>query len=243
MPFAGFLIFLLIFCGALLWVMYRVLGRHASQATDRLVVLTNEYEKKKEDLKKQAQENELKANKLLAEAQVEAERLKKQALDDAEQNREGLIKQAREEAERIVKDGVKAREAFRQELAAEMITKAVSTASRMVVEVLSPEARRKIHDLWVEELLDKGLASLDRFETKEKIEFVEIVTAFPLDLEQKNRIAEAVQKKLNEELPIRETIQENLVAGLSMILGHLVLEGTLSHKLKEAAHHAEHARP
>lgn len=243
MPFAGLLIFLLLFCGALIWVMYRVLGSQANQATERLMGLSSDYEKRMAELKKLAQDNELKASKLVSDAQLEAERVKKQAVDDAEQNREKLLSQARIEAERIVKDAVKAREAFRQELAAEMQKKTIVLASRLVLEVLPVQARMKVHEYWLEELLEKGLAALDSFESHEKIETVEVLTAFALDDGQRKKIIEGISRRLGASIPLSEKVSEDLVAGLRITLGHLVLEGTLDLKLKEAVQHAEHLRP
>ena len=52
MTFVGMLVFLMLFCGGLMYGMYRVLGKQATQAADRFSTMSEDFEKKKAELKK-----------------------------------------------------------------------------------------------------------------------------------------------------------------------------------------------
>ena len=110
MPLAGMLVFLILFCGGLIYGIYRILGRQAAQAADRFADLSEEIEKKKADVRKIIQEAELNAEKIISAAQQECEKQKSQVLEESQQTRLAAVKEARAEAERIVSDAVKARE-------------------------------------------------------------------------------------------------------------------------------------
>ena len=47
MPFLGMILFLVVFCGGLLFVMYRILGKQATQATDRFTQMSEDFDLKK----------------------------------------------------------------------------------------------------------------------------------------------------------------------------------------------------
>ncbi len=242
MPFIGMLILLVIFCGGLIYVMYRVLGTQATQASDRFSALSEEFEKKKAELKKLTQETELKAEQMIVAAQQECEKLKTQTAEEIQTSRLKSIQETRHEAERIVSDAMKARDATRLELMEEMHGKTIEAACKLVLTIFPPALRQDVHNYWLNELLAQGLQALDRFESREEIKTVEVVSAFPLSAEHREKILKGIQGKIKSEVVLNEKTDESLVAGLRMMLGHLVLEGSLASKLGEAALHAKNHR-
>ncbi len=226
---------MIIFCGGLIYVMYRVLGTQATQATDRFSTMSEDFERKKSEIKKLTQESELKAEKLLMSTQQECEKLKSVALEESQQMRLKEVQDARKEAERIVTEAMKARESMKLELVEQMHGKTIDAAHQLVLRVFPVKLRKDIHDYWIQELLEHGLQALDRFDSREEIKTVEIESAFPLDDHHRKKVLDAIKRKLNADITLKEKVHSDLVAGLRMNLGHLVLEGSLAARLKEAA--------
>lgn len=235
MPFIGTFLFLLFFCGGLFFVMYRVLGAQAMKTTQQLMAISEEQQKKSEDIQKLLKEGELKASRILNEAKQEAERLKKEAREQAELASARAENEARQEAERIVDEAVQGRDVMKKELIGQMEARISEKACEFVLEVLPLEVRKSAHDHMLLELMNGGLTALERMDSKEKSFEVEIVSAFPLSADQREKIIQSVQRKINRQPAVSERIDESLVAGLRIKLGHLILEGSLAHRLKEAA--------
>ncbi|HTL47650.1 MAG TPA: F0F1 ATP synthase subunit delta [Verrucomicrobiae bacterium] len=233
MPFVGTFLFLLIFCGGLLFIMNRVLNTQAHQVTRQLMTISEEQDKKITELQKQAKDNELKAAQLINEARQEAERVKKEAREKADMILDQMQQQGRTEAEHIVSEAVKTRDAMRQEMVQQMEKKVVVRACQVVLEILSAEARKSAHEQMLCQLMEGGLQTLEKMDSREKIARVRIVSAFPLESGLRAKIEETVQKKLGHLPEIAEVVDEKLVAGLRIELGHLVLEGSLASRVKE----------
>lgn len=239
MPFVGMLVLLVVFCGGLIYVMYRVLGSQATQTADRFASLSEEYEDKKAALKKLTQETELKAEQMIAAAQRECEKLKTQTQEELQATRLKSIQETRHEAERIVSDAMKARDATRLELLGEMHGKTIDAACQLLLTVFPLALRQEVHNYWLNELLEQGLQAIDQFESREEIKEVEVISAFPLSQAHRDKILKGIQSKINAEVALKEKVNSDFVAGLRMTLGHLVLEGSLASKLREAALHAK----
>lgn len=237
MLFVGLFIFLLAFCGALLFVMYRVLKSQTNQAAEQLSVMSGEQDKKKEALQKQLKDVELQTARILNEARQEAERIKKEAHEKADGAKVTAEEAARKEAERIIEEAFKAREALKKDLVSQMEVLVAEKACELALHALPLEARQRIHQYMLEELMHDGLRALEKVDSKEKIEEIKVFSAFSLSEEEKEKILQTVSKKINGMPELKENVDEKLVAGFRIVLGHLILEGSLAARLKEAARH------
>ncbi|MBI3011392.1 MAG: F0F1 ATP synthase subunit delta [Candidatus Omnitrophica bacterium] len=219
----------------------RVMGRHATKATAHLQGLSQDYLRKQEELKKRLEEAERLYQEQLAKAQEEAHQLKTQARQEAEAARQQVVEQARQEAERIVQQAVQAREALQRELAQAMEAKAVERACELIQDILPRELREAAHTPWLDELITNGLITVERLESREQIREARAVSAFPLTSAQRKRLLERLQELLGSPVTLQESVDPHLLAGLTITIGHLVLDGSLSSKLREAVRHAQDA--
>ena len=151
MSFVGMLVFLVLFCGGLMYGMYRVLGKQAAQEADRFSTMSEDFEKKKAELKKLTQEAEAKATALIRTTQQECEKLRAKTAEELQAARLKSIQETRQEGERIVQDAIKTRDAMRQELAEQMHGKTIDAASRLVLAVLPLKLRQDVHAYWLDE--------------------------------------------------------------------------------------------
>jgi F0F1-type ATP synthase delta subunit len=106
--------------------------------------------------------------------------------------------------------------------------------------VLPGQLRQEIQAGWLDELIRNGLTQVDRFKAQEGMTEVKVVSAFPLNSAQRDLLRERLKEHLGRDLPLSEATDERLVAGLTITIGNLVLDGSLSSTIRQAAQHAQH---
>lgn len=238
-----FIIQLLIFQAmifvALVVILRRLMGRHATTATAHLQGLTQDYLKKQEEMKKRLKEAEGHYQELLAQAQQESQQLKTQAIKEMEEKREKLFEEARQEAQRIVQQAVSAKESLQGELQSSLEKRAVQKACELIQAVLPVELQEQTHDRWMDQVLQNGMLRMENLQMHERIQEAQVVSARPLTPAQKEKLLRKLHDSLGYPVTLQETVDPNIIAGLTIALGHLVLDGSLVLKLQEAARRAQ----
>ena len=235
-----FVFSLMLFAG-LAALLQRLIGKHATTATAHLQGLTQEYLKRQEELKKRLEEAEKQYQALLAKAQAEGQEMKAQALRESVEARRKMVDEARQEAERIVKQAVQAKDALRAELEQGVEKRVVEWACQLILEVLPQQLQESAHTRWLEEVISNGLLHMDRLETSERVQEARVVSAAPLTPPQKEKILAKLKASVGHAVTLKEDVDPRLIAGLVITIGHLVLDGSLASKLREAVRRAEHA--
>ena len=233
------IVFQVLIFGALAIGLQRFLGRHATSATAHLQGLTQDYMKRQEEMKKRLEESERHYKELVAKAQTEGVQLKNQAIKEAEDKKRQMVEEARQEAERIVNQAVQAREAMRRELESSVEKRSVERARELLEEVLPAELREATHGKWMEEALSNGLLRLNQMELSEKVQEAKVVSAAPLSPPQKERLQKKLEQAVGHSLHLREEVDPRIIAGVTITMGHVVLDGSLLSKIREAARRAE----
>lgn len=238
-----FIIQLLIFQAVsfvgLVVVLRRLMGRHATTATAHLQGLTQEYLRKHEEVKKRLEEAEKQYQQLLAKSQEEAHQLKDQALKEAESRRQVILEEAHQEAERIVQQAMQTREARLKELENSMEARALERACELIQEILPQELRQSIQAHWLDELIQHGLTNGVALKTREKVQEAEVVSALPLIAAQREKLLQKIETILGHPVTLRESVDPSIIAGLTVTVGHLVLDGSLVSKLRKRVHHVQ----
>lgn len=227
-----------IFIG-LVVVLRRLMGRHATTATAHLQGLSQDYLKKHDELKKRLEETERYYQEQVMKAQEEAHQTMAEALKEAEAARQQVLDQAHQEAERIIQQATGTRETLKQELVQSMEGKAVERACELLQEVLPEVLREATHHAWLTELITNGLISVEHLETREAVQEARVVSAIALTDAQRALLLERLRAALGSSVTLQETVDPRLVAGLIITMGHLVLDGSLASKLREATRHAQ----
>ena len=239
MLLASLLILQLFLFGGLLFLLRVILSRHATQATGHLKVLSQEALTQQETLKGQLEEAQRIYQEKIAKAQEEANQLKSKTLKETEEQRLQILGQARQEAERIIQQAMTARETLQEEIVKKVEAKAVERACELVQQVMPQVLREQTHAQWLDELLKDGLIPDQPLESREEIREAQVVSAFPLTPAQRKQILERLQKGVGHPITLKEAVDPKIVAGLTITLGHLVVDGSLALRLKEAVRHAQ----
>lgn len=241
MSFLPFLILQVIIFFALVVGLRRLLGRNLTEATAHLQALNAEYSRRHEELTQRLGEAEQQYTEQMSRAKAEADQLLGHAKQEAESSKVKLLEEARAESERIVQQGLESRKALRKELEQAMESRAITRACELIQESLPGQLRQDIQSRWLDELIQHGLAHVEALRTAEQVQEATVVSAFPLNDDQRRRVREHLEKKLGHGVPMTEQVDPRLVAGLTITLGSLVLDGSLASKLERAARHAQHA--
>ena len=219
-------------------VLRRLMARHVTTATAHLQALSQDYVRKQEELKKRLEESERQYQEHVAQAKEEAQQLKTQMVTEAEQARERILEQARQDADRIMQQASQAREAMRQELEQSLENRAIEHGCALLHEALPLELRQAIHTQWVDELLKNGLLSMERLTTQDVAREARVISAFALTPAQHQLLLTRLHTALGAEVTVEASVDARLVAGLTITIGHVEMDGSLASKLREAARHA-----
>lgn len=237
---AQLLILQVVIFAGLVVVLRKLMAKHATTATTHLQGLSQDYLKKHDELKVRLEETERHYQEQVAKAQEEAHQTMAEAMQEAEAARQQVLDQAHQEAERIIQQATRAREALEQEMAKSMELKAVEQAGELVKRVLPEVLRQAAHEDWLTQLIINGLIAEQTLETRETCRDATVASAFPLTEAQRRLLSERLARAMGGPVTITETVEPAMIAGLVITIGHLVLDGSLASKLREALLHAQH---
>jgi F0F1-type ATP synthase delta subunit len=224
----------LIFVGLAL-LLRNILTRNVTGATAHLEQLSQDFEKKQQDAKKRLAEAEQYYQKTLAQAQQEASQLKVRFEQEAQRQKDKVLEQARQESERIIERAGKTRTLLISELEQKIENRAVDRACELIQQVLPNHLHKEMHTHWFEELVSGGLEEIGRLQVPKDITEACVISAFGLSAQQQELLRKKLQEKLKRNIKLKEEIDSQLVAGVVVNIGSLVLDGSLKYKIKEAA--------
>lgn len=230
----------LVIFGILAVILRSVLTKHITGASGHLQVMTQETAKKLEEAKKRMEEGERHYQESLNKAKEDAEKLKQEAVKQTTAMNEEMVRQARQQSEAITKQAHEAAQAMMKEMDENIQNAALEQSHRIVQQLLEGNLSEESHRHWVEELFKNGFDGLGRMNIATDLKIVEVVSAYPLTPDQKSSVQKRVKEKIKKDVPLHETVDPTLVAGLKMTLGSVVIDGTLKFKIQEMVRHVHH---
>jgi len=217
---------------AIVFTLRKLLYVETAKEAGRLKKLKQEAAAMQRELtqKMEAAENAYREKVAVAEEHIRSFRLK--AEEQAEEMKKDTLDRANEESERILNAASNAREKMREEIALEMRKRAPALASRIFIDVLSEKTKLAAHREFVVEVANE-MKKIDKAKFNLKIEKGELETAYPLDKSEKSSLSSLVVERLGYKIPFEEKVDERLVAGVIIRLGTLVIDGSLSNRLRQ----------
>ncbi|MFH0731476.1 MAG: F0F1 ATP synthase subunit delta [Candidatus Omnitrophota bacterium] len=224
----------IIFAG-LLFFFRRILTRNVASATQHLDELNQDYTKKEEEANKLLQEARLHSEKTIETTRTQAEELKEKIIKDAETEKDKLLKEARGQSDAIIQQADRSRGALLSELDERISKEAINKACLLIESILPEEFKVKVHSQWIEELIEKSFGELKNLQIPDDITEAKVISAFALTQKQKNFIAKKLQDLLNRDISLSEEVDTQLVAGVIVKIGSLVLDGSFKNKIQQQA--------
>jgi F0F1-type ATP synthase delta subunit len=220
---------------ALIFFLKMLLTRNISSATSQLHEMNSDYNQKVEDANRKKADVDKYYDEMLRKAKTDAEKTKVQILKEVQEAKDSLILEARRQSEEIISQAHKAQETAMGELDKQINNRAVDKACELLGLVLNSNTAILLHALWVKELLKVGLDEIERLNLPEDMTEIRVQTAFAMDAADKATIEKAVHKIIHREVPVVEEVHPELIAGLKITLGSLVIDGSLKYKIKEVS--------
>jgi F-type H+-transporting ATPase subunit b len=217
---------------AIVFVLRKLLYSESAKEMLRLKKLKEETAEKQRELQQKidAAQDAYKEKMAEAEEKVRVYQLKSE--EAAKEMRKQVLLKANEEAEQIVKSAFNAKEKMREEIAEEMRKKAPVLASRMFKAFLSPAVRDMAHKELVRDVIEK-MKKAGKVSFKSKVDKGEIVFAQALSDKDKGEIEALIRNNLGYDVPLQGREDGELVAGVVIKLGTILIDGSLDNRLKQ----------
>lgn len=235
MLIVSMLIMMVVIFGALILVLRKVLSQNVNLATHHLEELNDDYAKKEADLKRQLEDVRQKAEEIVRKAQEEAAQVKAQLMKDAEAQKAKILQETHTQAEELMQQADKSRQMLLAEIKDRVAKEAVDKACELIGETLPEQFKLKVHEYWMEELLESGFAQLERLKIPEDIKEVKIICAFALNEGQRKNLTKKLKEALGKDITLKEEVNPRVVAGFIIHIDSLVLDGSLKQKIQERA--------
>jgi F0F1-type ATP synthase membrane subunit b/b' len=212
-------------------LLHQFLYRQVTRSLGRLQTLYQENLQREEELKRKGEETEAEFRKKVAQHSEEMKRLRAEAEAAAHKMQEESLAQAKEEGRRIVAEAEAKRERMRASLVSEMEQKAVGLASDIIGRVLTAPLAQEIHRHLIDEVIEE-IGNSDGPRPELDADTVEVVVPFPLTPPQHERLNTIFSSIMNRSVTIKETLDEEVVAGMVVRVGNVVLDASLKNRLK-----------
>ena len=226
---------MLIIFGALIYVLHRIFSRNVVFATKHLEDLSHDFNQKQEELKNKLEEAERICHEKITQAEEEANKIKLQLIKEAQDEKDKIIQQAHGQGEDIIKQADKASQMLISESTERIAREAINQAARLITTVLPAQLKQDTHERWINDLIESGFEHLDKLQLPAEITEAKVSSAFALTEVQRCAIKDKLDRKLNREVSLLEDVNSELVAGIVVTVGSMVLDGSLRYKIQEAA--------
>ncbi len=209
--------------------------QNVTRATSHLDKLSENYTRKEEEANRQLDEAKERSTKILAEAGEEAEEIKTRASEEMQEEKEKVLKEARLQSEQIIQQANKTRDFLMGEMDKKIQEAAVLEACDLIREVIPDEIRKETHTHRLKELLIAGLEGLENVNLPDTAREVRVISAYELTEEERFILGRELRKRVGDDIEIKEETDSGLIAGFSIAIGGVIVDGSLRHSIQEAA--------
>ncbi len=216
----------------LIFALRMLFARQLNAALQRLQTLQEETLVKEaqlqEELERAKQERAAEAEK----GREEARRLVEAAKQEAQVLRATTEEQARQEAQKILTRGQEELAKSRAGLLGGIEADAVRLSTEVLRYTFSQQAKEDFQHHLIAELIE-DVSRLGQEQFSVKAEMVSVTSSFPLTAQERHRLGEALSEKLGGPVTLNERIDPELITGLVIQIGALIIDGSLKNKLRK----------
>jgi F0F1-type ATP synthase membrane subunit b/b' len=229
------MIVLLIFASiTLIFFLRYILTRHYANVTSRLEELTKDYSNKQADLDKRFRQTKQEYQDIIIKAKKEATELREKTVREANAEKERIINEARQRSEDMVDQAERTCEFLKKEIEQRIDQGALSKACELLQASIPEDFRKELHEFWMKDA-SKTEFQIGRLNLPKDIKEAKVVSAFPLTKQIRDDLHEKLKKKLGVSVDLKEEVDPQLVAGLVVTIGSVVIDASLRYKIQSAA--------
>lgn len=213
-----------------IFVLRRLMVKNTMSAVNRLKVVDEENARRLEEMKRKIEEAEAAYRQKSADLARALAQQEEEAKKQVDEERSRLLARSREEGDRIVSSARNRSEKIDEEIGKELEKRAATLSRRIVREVLDGTIGASVNERLVDQLLEE-FAAMDIGHVPQQTSEAEIVLPHPFSPDRKKRVREILEKKIGRKIEIRETVKKEMLGGMILRLGSLVMDGSLENKV------------
>ncbi len=217
----------------LVFLLRQFLYKQVTRSLGRYQQLYQENLTREGELKRTREEMEQELQAKIARHNEEVGRLRAAAEVDAQKTQEEILAKSKEEGKRILAEAEAKKERMRANLVSEMEEKALDLASDIIEHILTAQVTQGINHQLIDELIEE-IEKSDERRLQLDVETVEVAVPFPLTQVQQEKLKKILSAQMGLSVNVKETVDQEIVAGMVIRSGNLVLDGSLTNKLKGA---------
>ncbi len=211
-------------------------ARNLKSALERLNILHEENLAKEEELKEELRRAKEESQVQIQQGKDEAELIVEEAGKEAQRIRMNMEGQAKQQAEKIISDGRLEVEKLKVSVIKDIQAQSVELASRMIAELLTETDKIALQYEFANGIIAE-ISRLPKEQFNVQGNQVKVVSSFLLLDRQRDAIKRVLAEKIGKEIELNEQIDPQLIGGLTVELGGLVIDGTLKNKLQRIIPH------
>ncbi|MFH1245733.1 MAG: F0F1 ATP synthase subunit delta [Candidatus Omnitrophota bacterium] len=219
---------------ALVFVSRKIMYSASFMETKRLQRLSGENSQKARELAAKLEDAQRQYQEKVESAEKEVKRLKAQAGEEAQKLKEDILNKARQESERIVNQALNTKEKLKEEIESKMVERGIEQSLKLIHTVLSAQSQLSLHQGLVDNILEE-IEKTEPEKLKINIHNGKLLTPYEISKPKKEKMLDILSQKSGKEISLEEEIDKNIIAGIAIKFGGLVIDGSLANKLREAA--------
>lgn len=222
--------------GVLALILHRFMYSAYKGELTRLQDLSLEYKNKAEQLAEDMRKAEDAHRARVEEAEAEIRELRNSIQAEAGKQREEVLLRARSESDRIISAAMGVKDRVRKELEEDIARKSVEFACDLIQGVMSADNMKWFHQGLVKEIIAAiGRVDAKRFQSIEGENMVLVRSPYNLDAAHEKDLEKIIGDKLGRQVLVKQFTDEAVIAGITVKLGSLVIDGSLAGQLKQTA--------
>lgn len=218
---------------ALLLALRALFYRNLHAALKRLQTLHEETMVKEAQLKEELQRAQQERAAEVERGRQDAKAILEGAKREAQALRANAGTQARQESQTIVTRGKEELARLRASMRAELETDALRLSTEMIRYTFTQEGKEEFHRHLIAGLITE-ISQLDKGRFSVNAEMASVTSSVPLTDHEKQRLRRVLSEKLGTEVGLTERLDPELITGLVIQIGGLVIDGSLKNKLRKA---------
>lgn len=217
---------------ALIAVLRMLFARQLTSALRRLQALQEEALTKETQLKEELERAKLERAIEVEQGKEEARLLVEAAKREAEALRANTEELAKQDAQKLLERGQE--ELIKSRL--ELLNNIEIDAVRLSTELLKYTFTRQVKEEFQHHLTLELIEEISRLAPSQfsvKAETVTVTSSFPLTADERTRLSRALSEQLGGPVTLKEQADPELITGLVVQIGALVIDGSLKNKLRK----------